>query len=78
MVGTGEQAADKEYNMIIAILKQFYSLLTDKDWDADGCKIVGIGLIIYGCVLMHQQHPDGFKVVCAGAGILTGRAIGDR
>ena len=34
--------------MIIAILKQFYSLLTDKDWDADGCKIVGIGLIVYG------------------------------
>lgn len=53
-------------------------MFTDKDWDADGGKIIGTALIIYGCILMHQNHPDGFKTVCAGAGILTGRAIGDR
>ncbi len=51
--------------------RQFVSLFTDHDWDADATKVFGIGLIVCGVIGFFQELPDFAYLLTFGAGLVA-------
>jgi len=50
-------------------------MFSDKEWDADGCKIAGFIALIWGCVLLTMHNELGQNLVLVGGGMIAGKAI---
>lgn len=55
--------------------KVIQSMFSDKEWDADGCKVAGFIALIWGCVLMTIHNDLGRELVLVGGGMIAGKAI---
>jgi len=51
------------------------SMFSDKEWDADGCKITGFCIALCGCVLCFLHNDLGVQLVWAGGAMVAGKAI---
>ena len=77
----------KVWAAIVAFFKQLWSLVTDKDWDADAQKIVGILAVSLGFAVMatctlkwdfQGQAPIyGSALITLGVGLLGWRGHTD-
>lgn len=50
------------------------SMFSDREWDADGCKIAGFIIAIWGCVLCSLHNEMGLQLVWAGGGMMGVKA----
>ncbi len=53
------------------MFKQFKSLFTDKDWDADAAKVFGVSLILAGAVGWWFGKSDFQWIIGFGAGLVS-------
>lgn len=51
------------------------AMFTDKSWDADGCKITGFIVVVFGCVLCALKNEMGMQLVWCGGAMIAGKAI---
>jgi len=55
----------------VKVFKQLYSLISDRDWDADAVKVFGIALILAGIAGWWLGKPDFQWVVGFGATLVA-------
>lgn len=55
--------------------KAIKSMFSDREWDADGCKIAGFIIAIWGCVLCTLHNELGVQLALFGGGMIAGKAI---
>jgi len=59
------------YQKICAVLKFFLSLFTDVEWDGDGAKVFGFGILVLGACRFWQDK-QGFEIVMGiGGGMIA-------
>lgn len=61
--------------LILKMLKQFASVFTDKDWDADAVKIFGVALILAGLWGWWNAKSDFQWVVGFGCSMVVSGKI---
>lgn len=55
--------------------KIIQSMFSDKEWDADGCKIAGFIIAIWGCVLCSISNEMGVQLALIGGGMIAGKSL---
>lgn len=57
------------------LIKIIKSMFSDREWDADGCKIAGFIALIWGCVLCTLHNEYGVQLALFGGGMMGAKAL---